>query len=683
MRRKDLILRKTTWLSIVLVHFAITLPALAETSDEQDTLFAKNLASTLERVNCQRTTIKCSDIKLSMPTLDEDPLLDVLERAYWSRRYLNEGKPHRAYLALLQIPKSWWRLESLRKFERRVLTQLGLLGPTSGLHLFDGPILRHLDSWIASLINQMEASNSWQVIRSAWRHRHQSVEEVIRVVRADVKSRSMEQSVRNALANREPKLALERLDSMSNTGDLPCWWWYLKTKSLRNLRQWSEAQSQLEKSVEHCRSHEPSHPWLLLLGTRIHDVRGARAAAFRLANQLKEQYPHHRLHDDAVYRLIRLHLDGDDGLEDALALATLNVKSRTVGDRNDDAIFQVSLALMNAERWSDAEALLEEACASPHWRESDGEEGRCQYWLARVQEKNGQPRQSAYRELYHRYPFSWYGLLAAQRARIDVVHIGEERSLRNQILITQLEGLLVALNRASTTEQSTEAHMFLNESKALIMDFLEKPHRNIECNKLRADLCLRLAESMHPIATREPPTKENSGQMARYFPKAYDRHVRRQSKRQSVPSHLIWAIMREESRFERRAVSFVGAKGLMQLMPATAKDMAKTEGIRRPQLFHALTNIRLGTRYLQFVKRYVKRSWVVIPPGYNAGQGALKRWIDRNLDQEFDLFVENLPYDEARSYTKRVNRSFAIYRLLSGAAPYPMIGKLSELTSPR
>ena len=79
----------------------------------------------------------------------------------------------------------------------------------------------------------------------------------------------------------------------------------------------------------------------------------------------------------------------------------------------------------------------------------------------------------------------------------------------------------------------------------------------------------------------------------------------------------------------------------MQLMPATAKDMAKTEGLRRPQLFHALTNIRLGTRYLHFVKRYVKQSWVVIPPGYNAGQGALKRWIDRDPDQEFDLFVEN------------------------------------------
>ena len=682
MRRKGLILRKTTWLSIVLVHCAITVSAWAETADQQGARFDKKLTKTLERVNCQSSAIKCSDIKLSMPTLDENPMLDVLERAYWSRRYLNEGKPHRAYLALLQIPKSWWRSESLRKLERRVLKQLGLLGPTSGLHLFDGPILRHLDSWVASLINQMHASQSWQIISSAWRHRHQSVEEVIRVVRADIKVRGMEQSVRNALTNRDPKLALERLDSMSKAGDLPCWWWYLKTKSLRNLRQWSEAQSQLEKSVESCRSHEPSHPWLLLLGTRIHAVRGARPAAFRLANQLKEQYPHHRLHDDAIYRLIRLHLDGDDGLEDALALANLNVKNRTVGDRNDDATFQVSLALINAERWSDAEALLEQACASPHWRESDGEEGRCQYWLTRVQEKNGQPRQSAYRELYHRYPFSWYGLLAAQRAQIDIVKIGAERRLRNQTFNTQLEEFLAELNRVTATGQSAEAHLFLKQSKAFITDLIEKPLRNIECNKLRADLCLRLAESLQPVATREPPTRQNSVQMERYFPKAYGRHVRRQSERQSVPSNLIWAIMREESRFERRAVSFVGAKGLMQLMPATAKDMAKAEGIRRPQVFHALTNIRLGTRYLQFVQRYVKRSWVVIPPGYNAGQGALKRWINRDPDQEFDLFVENLPYDEARSYTKRVNRSFAVYRLLSGASPYPMIGKLGELTSP-
>ena len=68
---------------------------------------------------------------------------------------------------------------------------------------------------------------------------------------------------------------------------------------------------------------------------------------------------------------------------------------------------------------------------------------------------------------------------------------------------------------------------------------------------------------------------------------------------------------------------------------------------------------------------------------HNAGQGALRRWIERSTDQELDLFVENLPFDEARSYTKRVNRSFAVYQLLEKRSPYPLVGKDGELTSPR
>ena len=140
--------------------------------------------------------------------------------------------------------------------------------------------------------------------------------------------------------------------------------------------------------------------------------------------------------------------------------------------------------------------------------------------------------------------------------------------------------------------------------------------------------------------------------------------------------------MREESRFDRVAVSYVGAKGLMQLMPGTAADMARGERIRKPKLFHPSTNIRLGTRYLKFVQRYVEKSWVVVPPGYNAGQGALRRWLSRNGDQDLDLFVENLPFEEARSYTKRVNRSFAIYQILSNHEPYLMVGVVNQLTNP-
>ena len=60
----------------------------------------------------------------------------------------------------------------------------------------------------------------------------------------------------------------------------------------------------------------------------------------------------------------------------------------------------------------------------------------------------------------------------------------------------------------------------------------------------------------------------------------------------------------------------------------------------------------------------------------------MRRWLSRNGDQDLDLFVENLPFDEARSYTKRVNRSFAIYQILSNHEPYLMVGVVNQLTNP-
>ena len=145
-----------------------------------------------------------------------------------------------------------------------------------------------------------------------------------------------------------------------------------------------------------------------------------------------------------------------------------------------------------------------------------------------------------------------------------------------------------------------------------------------------------------------------------------------------VPKSLIWAIMREESHFRPRAISFVGAQGLMQLMPATAAEMAQipesTFDVYAPR-----TNIRLGSRYLNRVQRYTRSSWPVVAPGYNAGQGALKRWLRKNGHLDFDLFVEMIPYDEARAYTKKVNRSLAVYRRRLKVPMFRLLGKTNRL----
>ena len=682
MRGKDLNFPEIEYFFACLSLMLTATLAHADPLTTDSAVGVSSLKSVLQRVNCIEGELSCTTVLPTLPPLGNASALDGLERAYWAQRYFDEGKLHRAYLALLQVPKAWWKLPKFREMEKALLTQLGLVSSTSGLRLFDGPLLKHVDRWIGSALEQITRSDSWQVAESAWAHRHQSIEDLILRVRADLSAKSLEKSARMALSDRKPKVALERLATIEGQANKPCWWWYLKTKSLRNLRRWSDAQDVLIEGVSQCKAHEPSHPWLLLLGTRIQTVRGDRDAAFTLARTLKRLYPHHRLYDDAVYRLIRLHLSEANGLESAINLAKELIAMATVGDRVDDAVFQVALALINRKQWTDAAALLEASCSKAHWQEGDGEEGRCWYWLARVQSMAGDNALSAYVHLFHAYPYSWYGLIAAQRANLNLLKIRDfhdayQASKRNELTV-----VLGELDAWQGHGNTVHAQDFLAQSRALVRHLIAFEDVSVACPNLNAKACLHLAESVQPISTRSPPMKGDTSSLGPYFPTAYRRIVRRQSKRQNVPETMIWAIMREESRYDRAAVSFVGAKGLMQLMPGTASDMARGEDLRKPQLFYPATNIRLGTRYLRFVQNYVKKSWVLVPPGYNAGQGALRRWLNRSPDQELDLFVENLPYDEARSYTKRVNRSFAIYQLLSKRAPYALVGRVGQLTNP-
>ena len=640
------------------------------------------LEQVLERINCSLDKEDCEPIHNPPQDVDKLTILNGLAAAFSAQHYLKKHELRSAYLALLQIPSSWWRLERFKAMEAQILDELGLRPNRRQGRLFSGAIWRYLGEWFGRIGEHFTASKPWIVAELAWSKRDESLEEIFVLVRDDLEKQDLQQSVKGSLARREPELALTQLATMNGRAERPCWWWYLKTKALRNLRKWGEAQNVLNQGVGQCKTHEPSHPWLLLLGTRIHTVRGNRRGAFRLASILERTYPNHRLNDDAVYRLIRLHLTEANGLRAAYDLAMKQVDRDIVGDRIDDGIFQVVLALLKKSRWKDAEGLLRKSCSKPHWKESDGEEGRCWYWLTRVQEIQGADVSAAYAQLFQLYPFSWYGLLGAQRAKLNLVDMSSVRTPYRAAVMTELEDIKGALE-ALPPGQTSRTDEFRQYAMSLVEDIRLAEHQKTDCAKLRADTCIYLAESIQSLRSQEPLDKSRLAYIAPYFPRAHRKIVRWQSQRQKVPKSLIWAIIREESRFDPRAVSFVGARGLMQLMPATAGDMARVEGIKKPRLFSPATNIRLGTRYLKFVKAYVKNSWVVVPPGYNAGQGALRKWLRANASTEFDLFVETIPYDEARSYTKKVNRSFAIYQLLANENPFSILGTIDALTDPR
>ncbi|MBI5235421.1 MAG: transglycosylase SLT domain-containing protein [Deltaproteobacteria bacterium] len=130
-----------------------------------------------------------------------------------------------------------------------------------------------------------------------------------------------------------------------------------------------------------------------------------------------------------------------------------------------------------------------------------------------------------------------------------------------------------------------------------------------------------------------------------------------------VDAYLVAAVAREESEFNRVAISGAGALGMMQIMPATGRLIAKGKGIKgfdEAWLFDPMTSVRFGSWYLaRLLERFDNKLHLAIA-AYNAGPTAVEKWM-KKLPEEPDEFVESIPYAETRNYVKRVLGSYDAY----------------------
>src|SRR5690606_35311092 len=134
---------------------------------------------------------------------------------------------------------------------------------------------------------------------------------------------------------------------------------------------------------------------------------------------------------------------------------------------------------------------------------------------------------------------------------------------------------------------------------------------------------------------------------------------------------LIFAFMRQESEFFTRAESHAGARGLMQLMPATASYISRDRTLARnkDRLYDPAFNMALGQQYIEYLmaKQEMGGNLFFVASAYNGGPGNLSRWLQR-IDFKDDplLFIESIPLDETRDYVERVMANMWIYRMRMG-----------------
>ncbi len=412
------------------------------------------------------------------------------------------------------------------------------------------------------------------------------------------------------------------------------------------------------------------------LSAKLPDVARARFAT------IEKDYPKHRLADDARLRGALVAIEAGD-LAKGEAMLTALPDDYPAGDMRTEALFRLALPRMKKGDWAGAIPYLEKSLGIAPREDGYFVAGRALYFLGRAKLETGAVADGVakLREVIAREPLTFASAMAYARlaARSKEDAEAAKKALDDGIAF-EPAGALFDPARAETrtdafargVELARVGEIELARKELAAAGLLENAATDPEAQWLVAAIFARVgdARASHgfPRArltdwVRHFPGGKWRAAWELAFPRAFSELVDAASAKESVPSTLVWAVMREESAFDPEAVSPSAAYGLLQLILPTASAYGKKLSL--PSDAHALVrpdiNIPLGTAYLKKLRNEFPANPGLAVPSYNAGEGATHRWLSPPLADSFDLWVESIPYDETRKYTKRVLASYWSY----------------------
>ena len=352
-------------------------------------------------------------------------------------------------------------------------------------------------------------------------------------------------------------------------------------------------------------------------------------------------------------------------LVDETYMPGMAVRDRPIGERDDytSIVWLAGWSALNSGRAADAVGMFERyanAARSPQTQ------AKGQYWAARAAQVAGQQAEtSRLLELAATHPDQFYGQLALERLGRPIPAPGTlgatTPSAAERVAFNQREIVRAARILGQQGKWQDQTQFVRAISASVESDAEHALATELAQGIGRPDLAVMVGRSARLSGASD------------YVRAGYP--VVRVPQGQEAWTTIIHAIARQESQFDRAAVSRAGARGLMQLMPGTAREQAEKIGLSydAPSLTTDTNyNIQLGSSYFQRMLNYYGGSYPLAVAAYNAGPGNVNKWIAANGDPRLpggDIvrWIENIPIYETKNYVQRVLENAVVYDTLHPA----------------
>lgn len=460
---------------------------------------------------------------------------------------------------------------------------------------------------------------------------------------------------------------------------------FVAGNALRKERQHRKAIGALVPMVEACRTSELRPRAMYVLGYSQSVI--ASADAVPTYDALAREYPDHPFADDALFFAAELDLRSGRR-EEALERLELVVTRYPESNVAPDALFELAWQHRAAGRFDAALSALDRLERLPGLGREQGL--RARYWRARtLAQRSDAAAAAAFAALAAEDPAGWYGLLARRRIPGDAPTAATCNACSasspcaapptwpleagplggDPRFLAGVELLRMELPEAAAEMLAVERRGLPEDAARLLVEAVKRTGRHGAAAYVTRN-------TLGPGLTGVLDGRTAEVWQATY-PRPFRKTIERWAKAAKVDPDLLQALVREESLFNPWARSSTGAIGLTQLMPDTARKVARAlklgrvdaEMLQRPAL-----NIRLGAAYLGELMSRLDGSKVLAVAAYNAGPPAILRWMRARPNADVDEWVEEIPVWETRDYVKHVLASYGAYRFVYGT-PLPALGE--------